>query len=103
MRGLLSGFAALAAVFSNAPIFHVQPAPQKRAVPKAPGGTGAGWERAAKRLAAIREKNEAIPKLEIDTRQRRRSDDRAMAKRSLMVRKTSAMKNKLPGGAAAVR
>ncbi|WP_010137567.1 hypothetical protein [Oceanicola sp. S124] len=94
-------FKSLAATFAlmritTAPI----PSPQPKATRRFPGD---GVRRAEARLAAKRKANTLIPDCPIETRQRRRAEERARAKAYRLVLKREAMKNKLPGGAAVIR
>lgn len=68
-------------------------------------GEGGGVRRARERLAAKRKANEAMAKGWPErpmSRQVQRAQDRAAAKLSRSVQKASALRNKVPGGAAEV-
>ncbi|HCI98509.1 MAG TPA: hypothetical protein DHV74_02505 [Sulfitobacter sp.] len=75
-------------------------APAPRSGPKPKGGQGA--DRAAKRLKAKLKANQSIPDLPVFTRQQRRALERGHAKKVRSAEKLNAMKQNLPGGAAAV-
>lgn len=75
-------------------------APAPRSGPKPKGGQGA--DRAAKRLKAKLKANQSIPDLPVVTRQQRRALERGHAKKVRSAEKLNAMKQNLPGGAAAV-
>ena len=75
-------------------------APAPRSGPKPKGGQGA--DRAAKRLKAKLKANQSIPDLPVFTHQQRRALERGHAKKVRSAEKLNAMKQNLPGGAAAV-